>query len=82
MEPEPGRQRPPRPPGGAANLGEPRPVGGRGVSGPTSQGPWAGLGRRGIGPEGGDVFFFFLLWKRARWDLALTSLPPQAGLAR
>lgn len=59
MEPEPGRQRPPRPPGGAANLGEPRPVGGRGVSGPTSQGPWAGLGRRGIGPEGGDVFFFF-----------------------
>lgn len=42
----------PRPPGGAASLGEPRSVGGRGVSGPASQGPWAGLGPGGSGPKG------------------------------
>lgn len=58
---EPG-QCAPRPPGGTASPGKLRPVGGRGVSGPASQGPWAGLRRLRSGPKGGALY---LLWKRA-----------------
>lgn len=55
VEREPGPQCAPRPPGGAASLGEPGSDGGRGVSGPASQGPWAGLGHGGSGPKGGGA---------------------------